>query len=76
MQAFAVWKGFVPYNPFQYMGGVFSVMKEVPFSESDTWEGIAALLPPAGCLVQVALKEPLELRQTRTDSNLLFFKSQ
>lgn len=24
----AFWKNVVPYNPFQYMGGIFSVMKE------------------------------------------------
>eukprot|EP00434_Breviolum_minutum_P021375 symbB.v1.2.018862.t1/scaffold1520.1/size114066/8 len=40
-QAFAVWKGFVPYNPFQYMGGVFSVMKE---AQNPTPHGKALLL--------------------------------
>lgn len=28
LQAFGMWKNFVPYNPFQYMGGMFAVMKE------------------------------------------------
>eukprot|EP00438_Fugacium_kawagutii_P012042 Skav218184 [mRNA] locus=scaffold5213:224637:229939:- [translate_table: standard] len=36
-QAFGMWKNFAPYNPFQYMGGMFAVMKEATqmfFSET------------------------------------------
>jgi len=29
VQAFGMWKSFVPYNPFQYLGGFAAVMKEV-----------------------------------------------
>lgn len=35
-QAFGMWKSFVPYNPFQYLGGFAAVMKEVASSKLPT----------------------------------------
>ncbi|CAJ1372721.1 unnamed protein product [Effrenium voratum] len=38
-KAFKVWKNFAPYNPFEHMGGVLAIAKEVAASKLPTKGG-------------------------------------